>query len=80
MTEKMKSWEYTTKNNWNDKVFVVLPAAVSHFYEFQDVFCALDLLLLKPHNLHLLFPVLQHPQLSFAIQQVKNLARQTRSQ
>lgn len=37
------------------------PAAVAHFYEFQDILCALDLLLLKPHNLHLLFPVLQHP-------------------
>lgn len=63
---------FLRSRSWQD-----LPAAVAHFYEFQDVFCALDLLLLKPHNLHLLFPVLQHPQLRFAIQQVKNLTIQT---
>lgn len=79
-TNNSKSWEYTTNNNWNDKDCVVIPAAVAHFYEFQDVFCALDLLLLKSHNLHLLFPVFQHPQLSFTIQQVKHLTIHTRSQ
>lgn len=57
---------------------VVLPAAVAYFDEFQDIFCAPDLLLLEPHNLNLLFPILQHPQLSFTIQQIKHLsARQS---
>lgn len=61
----------------NKMVSVVIPAAVAHFYEFQDVLCALHLLLLKPHNLYLLFPVLQHPQLSFTIEQIKHLPTQT---
>lgn len=59
-----------------EKVPAVIPAAVSHFNEFQDILCALDLLLLQPHHLHLLFPVLQYPQLSFTIQQVKHLQTQ----
>lgn len=57
----------------------LIPAAVPHFDEFQDIFCAPDLLLLEPHNLNLLFPVLQHPQLSFTVQQIEHLkARNTR--
>lgn len=43
------------------------PAAVSHFDELQDVLGAFDLLLLQAHHLHLLLPVLQHPQFSFAV-------------
>lgn len=55
---------------------MLIPAAVAHFDEFQDIFCAPDLLLLEPHNLNLLFPVLQHPQLSFTVQQIKHLKAQ----
>ena len=50
-----------------------LPAAVPDLYESEDVFCALDLLLLQPHHLHLLLTVLQHPQLGLPVQQVKHL-------
>lgn len=58
----------------NKKVSRVdLPAAVAHFDELQDIFCAPDLLLLEPHNLNLLFSILQHPQLSFTVQQIKHL-------
>lgn len=64
----------------SDHARVAIPAAVADFYEFQDVFCALDLLLLKAHNLHLLFPVFEHPQLGFTIQQVKDLIIHAHSQ
>lgn len=50
-----------------------IPAAVANFYEFQNILCALDLLFLETHNLHLLFPVLKYPQFRFAIEQVKHL-------
>lgn len=63
----------------NNRPLGVIPATVAHFYEFQHILCALDLLLLEPYNLHLLFPVLQHPQLSFTIQQVKHLIVHTHS-
>lgn len=46
---------------------VLSPAAVSHFDELQDVLGAFDLLLLQAHHLHLLLPILQHPQFSFAV-------------
>ncbi len=39
----------------------LLPAAVSHFDEFQNVLCAFHLPLLQAHHLHLLLPVLQDP-------------------
>lgn len=55
------------------------PAAVAHFDELQDIFCAPDLLLLEPHHLNLLLPVLQHPQLRFAVQQIKHLPAQKHS-
>lgn len=45
-----------------------LPATVSHFDKFEDVLCALHLPLLQPHHLHLLLPILQDPQFSFAVQ------------
>lgn len=54
----------------------LIPAAVAHFDEFQNIFCAPDLLLLETHNLNLLFPILQHPQLSFTVQQIKHLTAQ----
>lgn len=68
---KLKSWESTT---------AVIPAAIANFDEFQDIFCALDLLFLKPHHLNLLFPILQHPQLSFTIQKVKHLTTHIHAQ
>lgn len=54
----------------------LIPAAVAHFDEFQNIFCAPDLLLLETHNLNLLFPILQHPQLSLTVQQIKHLTAQ----
>lgn len=42
-----------------DNNLLCLPAAVSHFDEFEDVLCAFHLPLLQPHHLHLLLPVLQ---------------------
>ena len=53
-----------------------VPAAVAYFYQFEDVFCAFDVFLLKADDLDLLFPVLQNPQLSFTVQQVKHLQTQ----
>lgn len=65
--------KHSIKNQTPELRQVVLPAAVAHFDELQDVFCAPDLLLLEPHHLNLLLAVLQHPQLSLTVQQVKHL-------
>ena len=50
-----------------------VPAAVADLYQFEDVFCAFDVLLLKADHLDLLFPVLQDPQLGLMVQQVEYL-------
>lgn len=55
----------------------LLPAAVPHFDELEDVLGALDLLLLQPDHLHLLLAVLQDAELRFAVQQVEHLQVQT---
>lgn len=75
--EKCRTKCYSNSFVPAEQVIRVLPAAVAHFYEFQNILCAVDLFLLKPHNLHLLFPILQNPQLSFTIQQVKHLSTHT---
>lgn len=49
------------------------PAAISHFYEFEDVLSAMNLSFLQSYNLHLLLAVLQNSQLRLSVQQVKHL-------
>lgn len=49
------------------------PAAVAHFYEFEDVLGAMNLSFLQSYDLHLLLTVLQNSQLRLPVQQVKHL-------
>lgn len=58
---------------------LLLPAAVSHFNELEDVLRAFDLPLLQPDHLHLLLAVLQDAELRFAVKQIKHLEVQMQS-
>lgn len=49
-----------------------VPAGVSLVNELEDIVHTLNLLLHQSHHLHLLFPILQDPQLLLPIQEVIN--------
>jgi len=50
-----------------------VPAAVAYFYQLQNLLCAFYVFLLETDHLDLLLAVLQDPQLSLTVQQVKHL-------
>lgn len=56
-----KSWVMLSSNTRTPADAAVLPAAVSHFDELEDILRAFHLPLLQPDHLHLLLAVLQDP-------------------